>query len=74
MCCVWDSLGWVGGSEILLRVGEIDVCLWECVCAVCGTVWCGIGVVSMCCVWARFVSVCGSVYVLSVGQFVVGLE
>ena len=40
----------------------------------CGTVWCGIVVVSMCCVCSRFVSVCGSVYVLSVGQFVVGLE
>ena len=41
--------------------------------AVCGTVWCGFGGVSLCCVLVNFVFVCGSECVLCVGQFCVGL-
>jgi len=37
--------------------------------AVCGTVWCGFGGVSLCCVLVNFVFVCGSECVLCVGQF-----
>ena len=40
----------------------------------CGRVWSGIGGVSLGCVWDSFVVVWGSEFVLSVGQFVVGLE
>ena len=29
VCCVWDSLGRVFGSEIVLRVGEFGVGLGE---------------------------------------------
>ena len=43
MCSVWDSLGRFWGIETVLRVGELFVGLVECVCAVCGKVWCGIG-------------------------------
>ena len=57
MCSVWDSLGRVWGSEIVLRVGEFFVGLGECVCAVCGTVCCGIGGVRICCVWDSLVCV-----------------
>jgi len=39
LCCVWDSLGWVWGSEFLLCVGQIVLGLWECVCAVFCTDW-----------------------------------
>ena len=39
------------GSESVLCVGQYGVGLWELVCAVCGTVWCGIVGVSVCCVW-----------------------
>jgi len=66
---VLDSLVWVCGSESVLCVGEFGVGLWMCVlcvgqfgmglwergCAVCGTVWCGFGGVSVCCVWESFV-------------------
>ena len=54
-------------------MGELGLRLGECVCAVCGTVWCGIGVVRICCVWDSLVRVCGSEYVLYVGQFGAGL-
>jgi len=29
LCCVWDSLGWVWGSEFLLCVGQYGVGLGE---------------------------------------------
>jgi len=29
VCCVWDILLWVCGSECLLGVGELGVGLWE---------------------------------------------
>jgi len=73
VCCVWDSLVWVSGNECVLCVGQFMVGLWECVCAVCGTVWCGFVGVSVCCVWDSLVWVCGSECVLYVGQFCVGL-
>jgi len=50
LCCVWDSMVLVCGSECLLCVGHFGVGLGERVCAVCGTVWCGLVGVSVCCV------------------------
>ena len=41
VCCVWDNLVWVCGSEFVLCVAQFGVGLWERVCVVCGTVWCG---------------------------------
>jgi len=29
VCCVWDSLVWVWGSECVLCVGQFGVGLWE---------------------------------------------
>ena len=29
VCCVWDTLVWVCGSEIVLCVGQFGVGLWE---------------------------------------------
>ena len=29
VCCVWESLVWVWGSEFVLCVGEFGVDLWE---------------------------------------------
>ena len=29
VCCVWDSLVWVCGSECVLCVGQFGVGLWE---------------------------------------------
>jgi len=43
LCCVWDSLGRVLGSEFLQCVGEFGERLGELVCAVCGRVLCGFG-------------------------------
>jgi len=51
----------------VLRVGEFNVCLWECVCAVCWTDLFGIVGVSMCCVWDSLVWDWSSEYVLCVG-------
>jgi len=73
MCRVWDSLGRVWWSEIVLRVEELCVRLGECVFAVCGTVWCGIGGVRICCVWDSLVPVWGREYVPYVGQIGAGL-
>jgi len=73
VCCVWDSLVWVCGSECVLLVGQFGVGLWEWVCAACGTVWCGFVGVGVCCVWDSLVWACGSECVLRVGQFGVGL-
>ena len=42
-------------------------------CAVCGTVWCGFGGLSVWCVGNSLLWVCGSEYVLCVGKFGVGL-
>jgi len=76
VCCVWESLVWVWGSEcaaggfvVFLYRHCVCVCVWDslvrvwgsecaaggfvvfvyrpCVCAVCGTVWCGFGGVSV---------------------------
>ena len=57
----------------MLCVGEFDVGLWERVCAVCGTVWCGFVGESVSCVWDSLVWVCGREFVLCVGKFDVGL-
>ena len=73
LCCVWDCLLWVCGSEFVLCVGKFGVGLWELVCAVCGRVWCGFVGVSVCCVWESLVWICGSECVQCVGQFGVGL-
>ena len=29
LCCVWESLMWVWGSEFVLCVGQFDVCMGE---------------------------------------------
>jgi len=50
LCCVWESLGLFFRNEFVLRVVKIGVGLGKWVCAVCGTVWCGFGVVSIFCV------------------------
>jgi len=70
MCCVWESLVLVLGSECVLCVGEFGVCLGERVCGVCGRVWCGFGGVSVCCVWESFMWICGSEIVLCLGDIV----
>ena len=54
-------------------MGELGLRLGECVCAVCGTVWCGIGGVRICCVWDSLVPVWGREYVPYVGQIGAGL-
>jgi len=59
VCCVWDSLVRVCGSECVLCVGQFGVGLWGCVFAVCGRVWCGFVVLSLCCVWDRMERVRG---------------
>ena len=51
LCCVLERLLWVCGIEFVLCVGEFEVGLGELVCAVCLSVWCGFGGVSLCCVW-----------------------
>ena len=63
VCCVWERLGLVWGNKFVLCVrelgvgfgndcvlfvGEFGAGLWERDFAVCGTVWCGFGGVSMC--------------------------
>ena len=63
---------WVCGSECVLCVGEFGVGLLECVCAVCGRVWCGFVGMSLCSVWDSLVWVCRSECVLCVVQFGVG--
>ena len=70
---MWESLVWVWGSEYVLGVREFCVGFSECVCAVCGTDWCGIGGDSLCCVRERLVWICGIEFVLCVGEFGVGL-
>jgi len=72
MCCVWDSLGRVWWSEIVLRVGELGMRLGECVCAVYGTVLCGIGGVRFCCVWESLLWDWGILNELCVEQFGAG--
>jgi len=67
VCCVFL------GSESVLCVGQFGVGLWEGVCAVCGTVWCGFVGVSVCCVWDSLEWDCGGYFLLCVGQFGVGL-
>jgi len=44
LCCVWESLWRVSGSEFVLCVGQFGVGLGECVFGVCGTVCGGFGV------------------------------
>ena len=73
VCCVWESLVWVCGSECVLCVGQYGVGLWERVCAVCRTVWYGFVGVSVCCVWGSLVWVWESEFVLCVGQLGMGL-
>ena len=48
VCCFWERLLLVCRCEILICVGEFGASLGECVCAVCGIVWCGFGGVSLC--------------------------
>jgi len=43
LCCVWERLVWVWGSECVLCVGQFGVGLGECVFVVCGRVSCGFG-------------------------------
>ena len=57
----------------MLCVGQFGVGLWELVCAVCGTVLCGFGVVSVCCVCYSLLWVWGSEFLFCVGEFRVGL-
>ena len=58
LCCVWDSLEWVCGSECVLCVEQFVVDSWG---------------VSVCCAWDSLEWVCGSECLLCVGQFGVGL-
>ena len=58
LCCVWDSLEWVCGSESVLCVEQFGVDSWG---------------VSVCCAWDSLEWVCGSECLLCVGQFCVGL-
>jgi len=67
LCCVWERLVWVWGSECVLCVGQFGVGLGECVFVVCLRVSCGFGGVTLFCVWESFVSVYGSEFVLCVG-------
>ena len=46
MCVGQFGVGF--GSECVLCVGQNVVYLGECVCAVCGTVWCGFVGVRVC--------------------------
>jgi len=73
LCCVWDSLGRVWGSDFVLCVGAFGVGLGECVCAVCGRVWAGLGELDFCRVWERLVWVWGSEFVLCLVEFGAGL-
>ena len=73
VCCVWDNLVWVCGSECVLCAGQFGVGLLEWVCVVCGTVWCMfVGLWERMCgtVWSGFVGVT----MCCVGQFGVGLR
>jgi len=54
VCCVWNSLVWVCGSECVLCVGQFGVGLWRIFFAVCGTVWRGFVGVSVFCVVGQF--------------------
>jgi len=74
LCCVWDSLLWVWGSECLLCVGEFGAGLVDCVFAVCGRVWGVFGGMCLFCVWGSYLWDCGSECVLCVGQFGACLE
>ena len=71
VCCVWDSLVWVWGSECAAG-GFVVFVYRHCVCAVCGTVWSGFGGVSVqqVALWCLYI---GFVCVLCLGQFGVGL-
>ena len=88
MCCVWERLGRVWGSEFVLCVGQFVVGVWDRVFAVCGKVWivsgkreyavCGIvwngfGGLILSCVWESLGRVWGSEFVLCVRDFGVGL-
>ena len=55
LCCVWDTLLWVFGRVCVLCVGQFGVGLWERVCVVSWTVWCGFVGESVCCVWGSLV-------------------
>jgi len=55
-------------------VGEFDVGLRRCICAVCGAVVSGFGGVRVCCVWESLVWDWGSECMLDVGEFDVGLR
>ena len=54
-------------------MGLFGVDLGECVCVVCGTVWSGLGGVSVCCVLDLLEWIGGSECVLCVGMFQVDL-
>jgi len=58
VCCVWDSLVWVCGSECVLCLGQFHV---------------GLGGVRMGSVWESLERFWGNEFVLCVGHFRVGL-
>jgi len=58
LCCVWDSLLWVCGSECVMSVVQFGACL---------------EIVRVCCVWESLEWVWGIDFVLCVGKFEAGL-
>jgi len=48
LCCVWDSLVWVWGREVVVCVGEFGVGMGERMFAACGKFSCGFRGVSLC--------------------------
>ena len=74
LCCLWECLWWVWGSEFLLCVVKLSVVFWGSDFSVlCGTVWSGFGGVSLCCVWESLERARVSVCVLLLGEFCVCL-
>ena len=83
VCCVWDSLEHVWGSEFAPGNFVVCVCVCVCVSAACGNVYSRFGGVSLqqealccvcvcecvCCVWDSLEQVCGIEY--AAGGFVV---
>jgi len=68
LCCVWDSLVWVLGNELVLCVEEFGVGLGERVCGVFRRVWCGFGGVSLCRMWDIFIWNWGSLCFVVFGR------
>jgi len=73
VCCVWERLGRVWGSEFVLFEREFGVGLGKEGVLCVGEIGARFGGVRLCCVWDRLGLVWGSEFVLCVGAFGVGL-